>query len=123
MAPSVERCSELKNSNEALTRQVQDLQSQIKISKEMHKRAKINAQTEKDEVKRLQLAVARQRAATEVATTAKRQLEVKVEQQDKEVISPSLNPSPVFTFQSLVLDKTPKYKAQGSVEKIKAKIN
>jgi len=108
VAPLVERCSELRNSNEALTRQVQDLQSQIKISKEVLKKAKVNTQTERDEVKRLHLAVARQRAATEVVMTDKKQLEAKVEQQDKEI--------KLLNTKLKALSKKPKPKSTHNVE-------
>jgi len=85
MAPSAERSSELKNMNETLNRKLEDLHLQITISRDKFKKAKLSAQTEKDETKRLRLAVDRQRTAKEAMATEKKELQAKLESRDKEI--------------------------------------
>jgi len=85
LAPSAERYSELKNLNEALNRQLEDLQSQIIISSDKLKKAKLSVQTEKEETKRLRLVVDRQRIAKEEAVTDNKEMQAKLEAKDKEI--------------------------------------
>jgi septal ring factor EnvC (AmiA/AmiB activator) len=84
VAPSAERCSEFKHMNEALNRQLEDLRSQTTIFREKLKRAKLTAQTEKEETRRLRLAVDRQRIAKEAVVTENKKLQAKLESRDKE---------------------------------------
>lgn len=94
MAPSAERSSGFKDLNENLNRRLNDLQSQIAISRDKLKKAKLSAQAEKDEAKRLRLAVDRQRIAKEGAMTEMKELQTKLDAKDKEVgyFVPSLHP-------------------------------
>lgn len=85
VASSVERCSEFKNQNDALYRELEELRSQFTISREKLKRAKLTAQAEKDETKRLRLAVDRQRIAKEAVVTDKMELQAKLDSRDIEV--------------------------------------
>lgn len=85
MAPSAEQCSELKKLNEALNRQVGDMQSQIIISRDKLKKAKLSLQTEKEETKRLRFAVDRQRMAKEGEVTEKKEMQAQLDAKDKEV--------------------------------------
>ena len=85
MAPLAEQCSEFKNLNEALNRQLQDVQCQFTISREKLKNAKLSLQTEKEETKRLRLAVDRQRKAKEVVVTENKEMQAQLDAKDKEV--------------------------------------
>jgi hypothetical protein len=85
VAPAAERCLELKNLNETLNRQLEDLQSQIKVSRLTLKKAKQTVQTEKEETKRLRLAVDRQRLAKEGVVTEKKKMQAELDARDKEV--------------------------------------
>lgn len=84
MAPSAERCSEFKHLNETLSRRLEDLRSQTTIFREKLKRAKLTVQTEKEETRRLRLAVDLQRIAKEAAVTGNKELQAKLESRDKE---------------------------------------
>jgi len=85
VAPFAERCSELKNLNEALNRQLEDLRSEATVSREKLKQEKLTVQTEKEESKRLRLAVDRQRTAKEAVVTEKKELQAKLESRDREI--------------------------------------
>ena len=85
VAPLADECSKLKNLNEALNRQLEDAQSQMIISKDKLKKAKMSLQTEKEEAKRLHLAVDRQRKAKEVVETENKVMQAQLDAKDKEV--------------------------------------
>ena len=85
VAPLTEQCSELKNLNDVLNRQLDDVQSQNIISRDKLKKAKLSLQTEKEETKRLRLAVERQRKAKEEVETENRGMKALLDAKDKEV--------------------------------------
>ena len=106
VAPVAEQCSELKNLNEVLNRQLEDQRSQTIISRDKFKKVKQSLQTEKEETTRLRLAVDRQRIAKEREMTEKRGLQAQLDAKDKEVgyFIPSLHsPSLVFISDYLTL--------------------
>jgi len=108
VTPSVERCSEFKNLNEALNRQLEELRSHATIFKEKLKRAKLSVQAEKDETKRLRLSVDRQRIAKEAVMTEKKELQAKLESRDKEI--------KLLNTKLKVLSKKQKVKSTRNVE-------
>ena len=85
MAPLAQKCSEFKSVNEALNRQLRDAESQMAISRDKHKKAKLSLQNEKEESKRLRLAVDMQRRAKEGVLTEKREMQAQLDAKDKEV--------------------------------------
>jgi len=85
-APLVDRYAESETRNETLNRQVEDLQSQNRISRDKRKMAELSVQTGKEEIERLRLVVERQRIAGESAMTEKNELQAKIERRDKEVL-------------------------------------
>jgi hypothetical protein len=85
VAPLAERCSGFKNLNEALNRQLEALQSQITFSRNKLNKAKLSLQTEKEETKRLRLAVDRQRKAKEEEVSEKKEMQAKLDAKDREV--------------------------------------
>ena len=82
-----QQCASYKTLNEALNQQLKDLQVQNHISRDKYKKAKLSVESEKQETKRLRFAVERQRLAKEGVITEKKELQAKVEDRDKEVIS------------------------------------
>jgi hypothetical protein len=81
----IERCSEFKNRNEALNRQVEELLSQDAISRDKLKKARRSLQTEKEESTRLRLAFDRQRKAKDGEVTEKKEMQAKLDAKDREV--------------------------------------
>jgi len=84
VAPLAEQCSEYKNLNQALNRQLQDVQCQFTTSRDKLKSTKLSLQTEKEETKRLRLAVDRQRKAKEEVLTENKEMQAQLDAKDKE---------------------------------------
>ena len=85
MAPLAEQCSEFRNLNETLNRQLRDADSQMAISRDKLKKAKLSVQNEKEESKRLRLAVDMQRRAKEGVLAENREMQAQLDAKDKEV--------------------------------------
>ena len=80
-----EQCSEFRNLNEALNRQLRDADSQMAISRDKLKKAKLSVQNEKEESKRLRLVVDMQRRAKEGVLAENREMQAQLDAKDKEV--------------------------------------
>lgn len=85
MAPLAEQCSDFKNLNEALTRELEDVQCQMTTSRDKLKKARLSLETEKEETKRLRLAVDRQRKAKDGVATENKEMQAQLDAKDKEV--------------------------------------
>lgn len=71
--------------NETLNRQLRDADSQMAISRDKLKKAKLSVQNEKEESKRLRLAVDMQRRAKEGVLAENREMQAQLDAKDKEV--------------------------------------
>ena len=84
VAPLANQCSELKSLNDALNRQLKDMQSQLKISEDKLKEAKLSVQTEKEESKRLRFAIDRERIAAKEGEMDDKKKEVQIQLEAKD---------------------------------------
>ena len=85
VAPFAEQNSELINQNEALNRQVEDLESQKTIFLNKLKKANLSMQTRNEETKRLRFALNRQMIANEGEVTEKKEMQAQLDGKDREV--------------------------------------
>jgi hypothetical protein len=85
VSPLAGQCLEFRNLNGALNRQLKDVESQMTISRDKLKKAKLSLQMEKEEAKRLRHAVDLQRKAKEGVLTENREMQAQLDAKDKEV--------------------------------------
>lgn len=85
VAPLAEQGSELKNLNNALNRQLEDMQDQLMISRDKLKKARMSMQVDKEELKRQRLTINRERIAKEGEMAEKKEMQAQLDEKDSKV--------------------------------------